>query len=304
MVGVLEFRDNAFVQSIIERLRDVRVERIRAAQVAHPAPSPYRVILDRVSFCDPFLRHLMRYWSLSGAYVLNNPFFTLVMDKFSDSLVYDELSIRHPRTILLPGKNGTDDVSEIVAEPDWAAIEAQIGFPCILKPVDGYAWQDVFKVQDPPSLRSLYESLKRRCTLIVQQLITFVGYYRAFGIDRDVFIARWSPQPFDQGAYSMPEARELGALEEVIRSKTVQLNRALGLDFNAVEWCVTPEGAPVVIDSYNDVPDVRREKLPGACYDWVVENVCALLRAKLASGETNRIMPGVRPGSDAGAFPG
>jgi len=44
----------------------------------------------------------------------------------------------------------------------------------------------------------------------------------------------------------------------------------------------------VVIDSHNDVPDVRREKLPPPCYDWIVERFCACVREKLASGEHNR----------------
>ena len=52
------------------------------------------MIVDRVSFCDPFLRQLMRYWSLGGAYVLNNPFFTQIFDKLSELLVYD--SAVHP----------------------------------------------------------------------------------------------------------------------------------------------------------------------------------------------------------------
>jgi len=95
---------------------------------------------------------------------------------------------------------------------------------------------------------------------------------------KDVFIVRWTPQPFDRGEYSLPRPGELGAAEEHIRQKTAELNAALGLDFNAVEWCISLEGTPIIIDSYNDVPDVRREKLPPAAYDWVVEKFCASVR--------------------------
>jgi hypothetical protein len=63
------------------------------------------------------------------------------------------------------------------------------------------------------------------------------------------------------------------------------------VDFNAVEWCVTPRGEPVLIDSYNDVPDVRREKLPPACWDWIVDRVAACVRARLAAGERNLLAP-------------
>ena len=145
-----------------------------------------------------------------------------------------------PGTILLPGRNGTEDVSEMVAEPDWNEIETVIGFPCILKPVDGYAWQDVFKVADLATLRGLFESLKERRTLIVQELISYVGLLqgllrqRARGVHRPVGAAAIRP-----GRVLSARAGELGSAEEHIRQKTMELNASLGLDFNAVEWCIT-----------------------------------------------------------------
>jgi hypothetical protein len=300
-LGILEFGDNEFVRSVVERLADVPMERIRIGELPHPSPSPYRVIVDRVSFCDPYLRQVMRYWSLGGAYVINNPFFTLVFDKLAEMLVYDRLSILHPRTVLLPRFNRTEDVKEMVAEPDWAGVEARIGFPCILKPVDGYAWQDVFRIADRAALRGLYESLKDSRTFIVQELVQYVSYYRAFCVDgREVFIVRWTPRPFDMGEYAMPDAGELGGVRDAMEEKTRALNRALGLDFNTVEWCVTKEGALVVIDSLNDVPDVRREKLPPECYAWVVERFSGLVREKLSSEGRNSIPPA--PGSEPGTL--
>ncbi|MGO9309215.1 MAG: ATP-grasp domain-containing protein [Spirochaetia bacterium] len=279
---------------------------LRSRQLTHPSAPPFRLIVDRVSFCDPFLRHLVRYWSLAGAYVLNDPFFTLVFDKLSECLLYDAHAIAHPRTILLPSRNGTEDVTGIVEEPDWRAVEETVGFPCILKPVDGYAWQDVFRVPDSATLRGLYESFKSRRTMIVQELIRYVGYYRAFCVSaRDVLIVRWSPRPFDLGEYAIPRPGELGsAAEEHIVRKTIDLNAAFGLDFNTVEWCVTSEGTPVIIDSYNDVPDVRREKLPPEAYDWVVDRFCACVKDKLAGGGTNRIMSRARPGAGPISHPG
>jgi len=280
-------------------LADVPHGFIRAGQVRHPSPPPFRVIVDRVSFCDPFLRALMRYWSRAGAYILNDPFFTLVYDKFTELLLYDSLGIAHARTVLLPGHNRAEDVSEMVAEPDWQEVEEAVRFPCILKPVDGYAWSDVFRVPDLPTLRALHESLRERRTMIVQELVPYTAYYRAFCVAaRDVLILKWTPRPFDRGEYALPEPGEIGPAEEVIRAKTVELNAAFRLDFNAVEWCIGPPGVPVVIDSLNDVPDVRREKLPGPAWDWAVERVRACALERLAQGARNRILsePGAPPG--------
>lgn len=274
------------------------MEFIRAGQLRHPSDPGCRVIIDRMSFCDPFLRQLMRYWSIGGTYVLNDPFFTFVYDKLSELRLYDALGIRHPRTMLLPRVNRLEDVREMVAAPEWPALEKEIGFPCVLKPVDGFAWQDVFVAENPVTLRGLYESLCDSRTLMVQELVRYTAYYRAYCIDkRDVFIVGWAPKPFDQGEYFLPEPAALSGVADVITARTIALNAALGLDFNAVEWCVTHDGAPMVIDSFNDVPDVRREKLPPACFQWIVERFCACVRSKLATDERNGFAPRLPTGS-------
>ncbi len=288
-VGILEFRDNDFAQSLVAALSDLEPEFIHVGALRLPSPSPYRLVVDRVSFCDPFLRQIVRCWSLDGAYVLNDPFYTLVSDKLSDMLACDRLSISRPRTVLLPRPNDAEDMGEMVDGPDWEAVADEVGFPCILKPVDGYAWQDVFRIESPAELRARYDALKARRTLIVQQLIEYVGYYRAFCVDgSDVRVMAWTPRSLDAGVYAEPDRDSLGEAGPFIEAKTAQLNAALGLDFNSVEWCITKDGLPVVIDSYNDVPDVRKEKLPSVCYDWIVDRFCACVRGKLASGQANR----------------
>ena len=287
-VGILEFQDNTFIREVASRLSDLAPQFIRQGELAHPHPSPYRVIIDRVSFCDPYLRTIVRYWSRAGAYVINNPFFTHTTDKLSELLLYDSLGIHHPRTVVLPRINRVEDVKELVAPPDWKQVEERVGFPCILKPVDGYGWQDVFRVETPLALRSLYESLADSRVLMAQELIEHVDYVRAFCLEsRDVFLVRWTPRPFDMAEYSLLGSDDLKVVRDDVTRKTAALTEAQGLDFNAVEWSITKNGSPVVIDSYNDVPDVRPEKLPLPCYEWVVDRFCTCVRNKVASGQMN-----------------
>lgn len=289
-VGILEFKDNAFIRGVAQRLSDLDTEFIRFGELIHPRPSPYRVIIDRVSFCDSYLRTVLRYWARGGAYVINNPFFTLTTDKLTELLLYDSLGIRHPRTVVLPRINRAEDVREIVAPPDWNEVEARVGFPCILKPVDGYGWQDVFRAETPIALRSLYESLSDSRVLMVQELIQHVDYVRAFCIERDVFLVRWTPRPFDMAEYSLLGGGDLADVSDELVKKTAALTEAQGLDFNTVEWSITKDRAAVVIDSYNDVPDVRPEKLPVPCYEWVLDTFSACVRRKLVSNQANSVM--------------
>jgi hypothetical protein len=245
----------------------------------------------------------VRYWSLGGAYVLNTPFFGSVWDKLSELHLCDRLGILHPQTVLLPGSNPGEDVREIVAEPEWDRVADAVGFPCVIKPVDGYAWDDVFTVESLEALRGTYDGLKARRTLIAQRLVVYEAYYRVFTVGaRDALVVRWKPLPYDMGEYSMPGPGELGAVGGHIVAKTLELNAALGLDFNAVEWCVTADGAPCLIDAHNDVPAVRADKLPPACYEWIVDRFSACVREKCVGGGRNPVPSGQgsEPGAPAG----
>jgi hypothetical protein len=287
-VGLLEFRNNDFIASIAEELKGFDVEFVSIAELHHPSPCPYRLVVDRVSFADPYLREVMRYWSLSGAYVLNNPFYTLIADKLSDLRVCDRLGIPYPRTILLPRANLSEDMRELVSEPSWDRIHEGMHFPCIVKPVDGYAWQDVFRADSLEDLMRLYESLKEKRVLMVQELVSWSRYYRAFCVGSgDVLLVQWTPKPLDMGEYAALEASENPELTGFMTRKSAEFNAAVGLDFNSVEWCVTADGKAYIIDSYNDVPDVRRDKLPDSCYRWIVEKLCSRAKGILESGEKN-----------------
>ncbi len=292
-VGLLEYSDNDFIQAVAAGLSGLDVGYIKLSELSHPAPSPYRLVIDRVSFADPFLREVMKYWSLRGSYVLNNPFYTLMADKLTDLLVCETLGIPHPKTVLLPKVNLTEDMREIVFEPDWEAIRGSLPFPCIVKPVDGYAWQDVFRAEDLNELKRLHENLKGRRVLMAQEYIPWTEYYRVFCVDRrDVLIMAWSPKPLDMGEYRCVDASDSREVFSFMKRKTAEFNAAVGLDFNSIEWCVTGDGRAFVIDSYNDVPDVRKDKIPEPCYGWIVDRFCACVRRILSSGERN-VLPAI-----------
>jgi hypothetical protein len=298
-IGILELPDNPFAQAVSDGLSGLPVERMSIGAHVHGEAPPYRIVVDRLSFCDPFLRHLLRSWSIGGCYVLNDPFFTLVHDKLSELLIYDRLGIPHPRTVLLPRHNGKEDLSAIVRDAEWEKVGDVVGFPCVVKPVDGYAWEDVVIAADGAELRSIAARLPGTRPLLVQELIRWDSYYRAFCIDRrEVRIVRWEPKPLDAGIYTAASEAELAVIGPLVTEKTAALNGALGLDFNAVEWAVRPDGTPVMIDSYNDVPDVRPEKLHPACYEWVVGTLCACIRRIHETGGRNSLAPALPPASD------
>jgi hypothetical protein len=69
----------------------------------------------------------------------------------------------------------------------------------------------------------------------------------------------------------------------------VQLNKALGYDFNTVEFAVR-DGIPYAIDFWNPAPDAERTSVGDENFEWVVETAAtyALERAQAhQDGQTN-----------------
>jgi hypothetical protein len=91
------------------------------------------------------------------------------------------------------------------------------------------------------------------------------------------------------GEYACVDAAENPQTAGFMKAKSAEFNRAAGLDFNSIEWCVSGDGKPYVIDAYNDVPDVRKDKIPEPCYRWIVDKFCSRVRRILDSGEKNTL---------------
>ncbi|MBM4461927.1 MAG: hypothetical protein FJ012_01150 [Chloroflexi bacterium] len=289
VVGILERRDDRFMADVASRLADIPVEYISFADERVPLERPYRVVVDRLSFCYPFLREMVKNLALGGAYVINNPFAAAATNKLVDMRLGSCLGLAFPKTIVLPDQTAIEQMSSVVAQPDLDRVDEELGFPCVLKPFDGYAWQDVYMVSSVQELRNLYLALCSRYVLMAQQLITFKDYFRVFCFDKkDVLFVRWVPKPLAMGQYLYCDLGGMGGVLERLIDLTTRFNQALDLDVNVMEWCVDEKGQWWVIDAFNEVPDITPEALPREYYTWIVERFAACVRDKLDPSKKNR----------------
>ena len=232
----------------------------------------------------------MKSLSLNGTYIINNPFTASLTNKLIEINLGNRLGLPFPKTIVLPDQSSTDETEGVVSQPSLEQVVEEIGLPCVLKPFDGYAWEDVHVVGSTKELNDIYHSLYSRRILMAQQLIRFKEYFRAFCFDkRDVLFIKWIPKPLSMGHYLYSAAGILGDAERRLTELTVGLNHALDLDVNVVEWCVDEEGKWWVIDAFNEVPEVIPEALPPDYYKWIVGSFAACIRDKLNSGRRNRV---------------
>jgi hypothetical protein len=288
LVGILEDRSDHFITDVVSRLSDVSVEFMFITEEKVPVERGYRVVVDRLSYRYPFLMELVKNLALSGTYVINNPFAASTTNKLVDMRLGSSLGLNFPKTIVLPDQSVIEETEGLVARPDLHRVAEELGLPCILKPFNGYAWQDVHVARSIEDLHNLYLVLSPRHILMAQQLIRFRDYFRVFCFDKKhVLFIRWLPKPLAMGEYLSCDLTEMGGIADRLSDLTIQLNQALDLDVNVTEWCVDEEGRWWVIDAYNEVPDVVPEALPPDCYLWIVNMFAACIRNKLDSGKKN-----------------
>jgi len=280
-IAILESNFDPFTNSVASKLSDYETEFLSLHEFRIPPLTTFRVVVDRLSYCNPFLRESLKALSLNGVYAINN--------KIIDICLCAKLGILTPKTIVLPIFVPGEELDGIVFEPFWTQVQDEVGFPCILKPFDGYAWQDVYIINSLDELKERYHKMMSSKVMLVQRLIKYKDYYRFFCINKhDVLPVRWNPKPFDLGEYLYSDLVELKGMIDKLSEMTIALNSILDLDINAVEWCLDNEGQPWIIDSSNDVPDIRPESFPREYYEWLVDNFARCIRDKAESNAQNR----------------
>jgi hypothetical protein len=282
LIGFLEYRSDEFISEVVKKLREKGYEAnyIKLRHWRVPLHSKYKIIVDRLSYSIPILRELLKNFALDGTYVINNPFFASVTNKIIDSKICTQNDIPIPTTHILP-KLAEGDPLEMISRPHWEKIEGDIGFPCVLKPYDGYAKEKVFIVNTLDELKNLYSILKTDHILLVQKYIYPSSVYRVFCVGKEkTIIIKWNP----------PQVTDLSEIRSSIKNielMTKLISRKINFDFNSVEWAVDEKGKLFLIDAFNDVPLISLKEMPKQYYDLILNNFIELIEQKFNSSSVN-----------------
>ncbi|KQS26738.1 RimK family alpha-L-glutamate ligase [Dyadobacter sp. Leaf189] len=293
-IGILFGMENTFPNAFIERVNskgepDIIAEAVTIDKVAQAAPTEYAVIIDRISQDVPFYRSYLKNAALCGTAVINNPFWWSADEKFFNNALAEQIGVPVPKTVLLPSKQRPDNTTETsfrnLAFPmAWEEIFQYVGFPAYMKPHDGGGWKSVYKVVNPQDMWFKHEETGQ-LVMMLQEEIEFSDYVRCYCIgQKDVLIMPYEPR----NPHHLRYASELKAtgeerekLLETIKDYTLKLNKALGYDFNTVEFAVR-DGIPYAIDFCNPAPDADIYSVGPDNFEWVVEAAAnmAIERAK------------------------
>jgi glutathione synthase/RimK-type ligase-like ATP-grasp enzyme len=288
-IGILHGRESTFPPALIDRINakapaGVRAELVRIDKLQQGDPSEYAVILDRISQDVPFYRAYLKNAALAGAAVVNNPFWWSADEKFFNNCLATKIGVAVPKTVLLPSYEHPPDTSgesfKNLAWPlDWPGIFEYIGFPAYFKPHAGGGWKNVYKVADAGDFFTKYHETGQ-LVMLLQEEIVFDEYFRCYVLDRqDVLVMPYEPRNPHHLRYVVDRPPAAQALVDRVREDALKLCRALGYDFNTVEFAVR-DGVPYAIDFCNPAPDADRHSVGEANFEWVLEHASDMLIRK------------------------
>lgn len=290
MRGREESFPDAIVAAINARDEDVHAEFLQVGGTSMGEPCPYNVIMDRISHEVPYYQVYLKQASMQGTYVVNNPFWMNVDDKFFGYSLAQTMGIPVPKTVVLPNKAFQADINAHSLRNqwpiDWKARLEEVGLPCFMKPAFGGGWKNVTKVESIEQAIEVYQD-SGDLTMTLQEYIQWDDYIRCLCIGRKYARAiRYIPRPYGMGEY----VQDLSVLnpEHAKRAEEYSLmfNEVLGYDMNALEFAVKGDTV-YAIDITNYVCDMDYKSLKDAHFGWAVEHMADFLIEKAKNGDRN-----------------
>jgi len=284
-IGILRGMETTFPDGLVAHINEtyshlgVRAEFIHLGGLRMDADPIYDVILDRISHEVPFYRSYLKWASIKGTFVVNNPFWWSADDKFIDNVIAEAAGVAVPRSAILPHKQHPQNTQETsfrnLRYPlNWQEMFDYIGFPAFIKPHDGGGWRGVTKVHNPEELFAAYDASGDDC-MMLQEAIEFDDYYRCYGVGREhVYLMRYNPLASNSTARYAEISHEPAdpALLAKMERDVLALCRALGYDLNTVEFAVR-DGIPYAIDFMNPAPDADYWSVGRDNYEWIVKTM-------------------------------
>jgi glutathione synthase/RimK-type ligase-like ATP-grasp enzyme len=281
-IGILHGKETSFPEAFVARVNAKNVKGVQAEpthvdELMQGNPSPYAVMIDRISQDVPFFRAYLKNAALNGTAVLNNPFWWSADEKFFNNCLSTKVGLPVPKTILLPSKEMPPDTSgesfrNMKYPLDWEKmIDYLGGFPLYMKPHSGGGWKSVYKVHNFDEFFTAYNETNT-LVMLLQECIDFDSYFRCYCLGgKYVRIMDYEPRNPHHLRYVADFKHVTKAQRDEMHQLVLMINGALGYDFNTLEFAIR-DGVPYAIDFCNPAPDADVNSVGEANFEWVVEN--------------------------------
>jgi hypothetical protein len=283
-IGILHGMEETFPAAFVSRVNEiakregiaVEAEHVLVDIVSQGVPTDYAVIVDRISQDVPFYRAYLKNAAACGTAVINNPFWWSADEKFFNNVVATQIGVPVPKTVLLPSRERPTDTTErsfknLSFPLSWNKIFDHIGFPAYMKPHSGGGWKSVYKIDNAEDFFEKYGETEQ-LVMLFQEEIKFEEYFRCYCLGGTrVHIMPYEPRNPHHLRYQSNAGPATKKLLDTVHQYVLDLNHALGYDFNTVEFAIR-DGIPYAIDFCNPAPDADIHSVGQANFDWIVEN--------------------------------
>ncbi|HEV8193815.1 MAG TPA: hypothetical protein VGP82_20370 [Ktedonobacterales bacterium] len=268
----------AFIEEVNNRDEGVVAEFVKLGGTRMDEPSPYAVLIDRISHEVPYYRTYLKHAMLQGVSVVNNPFMWTADDKLFEASLATKLGVASPKTVALPNKDYVpgivhdESLRNLVYPLDWQGIVDYVGMPCVLKDAHGGGWRDVWVCHTMDELIQHYNE-SGRMTMIVQEFIQYEHFVRCLALGQEeVLPMKYDPR---ERKYHVEYEHLSPELGRRIVEDSLTLVRALGYDMDSMEWAIR-DGVPYAIDFMNPAPDMDIYSLTPEYFTWTVQHMATM----------------------------
>jgi hypothetical protein len=280
----------AFIDEVNRRDQGVVAEFAKLGGTRMDEPSPYRVIVDRISHEVPYYRTYLKNAALQGVKCVNDPFMWSADDKYFGASLINQLGLSSPKTLVLPNKDYVpgivhdESLRNLMYPLDWDWIIDYIGMPCVLKDAHGGGWKDVYIVHSREELIWRYNQ-SGLLTMILQEFIQWDEYARCMVLGQtEINVMRYDPRT----RYYHDEHGFAPKMHEQLVHDSLAICQALGYDMNTCEYAIK-DGVPYAIDFMNCAPDMDVNSLGRKNFEWAVQHMADMTiryaRGDAATGE-------------------
>jgi glutathione synthase/RimK-type ligase-like ATP-grasp enzyme len=277
----------AFMKAVNDRNTNVTAELVQLGGTFMDDPCDYDVIIDRISHEIPYYRAFLKYASIQGTYIINNPFTWSADSKFSSTALVNRFGLNSPRTVVLPNKQVDKDVTpstfrNLKYPMDWQAIIDYVGVPAIFKDNLAMGRRGVHRVHNVDELIQRYDESSTR-TKILQQIIESDDHVHCFVIGQEKVLSL--PYSLQNGRYKQDVLADDNELNQQLSENAVRITRAYQYDINMVEF-VIKEGIAYVINGTYPTPDIDLSLMTEEQFQWLVSEI-----ADIAISRAERPLP-------------
>lgn len=271
----------AFMQAVNNSQENITAELVQLGGTFMDDPCEYNVIIDRISHEIPYYQAYLKYASIQGTYIINNPYTMSADSKFSSTALVNRLGLKSPRTVVLPNKQVEKDVTpstfrNLKYPMDWQAIIDYVGVPAIFKDNLASGRRGVHRVHNVDELIQRYDESSTR-TKILQQIIESDEHVHCFVVgQQEVLSLRYS---LKHGRYKQSILSSENDLGQQLSASALRITRAYQYDVNMVEF-VIKDGTAYVINGTYPSPDIDLTLMTEEQFQWLVTKIADLAMAR------------------------